>query len=98
LDDFRCLVSERLTLTIALKTEEHIEAATKFFSDTFQCAGWNAMLEHKRILKAYCCLIIIKQKIEEKQDFVENCTSYEHLLARDYITQDLKKLINNNKK
>jgi hypothetical protein len=36
LDNFRRLVNERLTLNIPLKTEEDIEAATKFFNDAIQ--------------------------------------------------------------
>jgi hypothetical protein len=61
-DDFRCLVNERLTLNIPLKTEE-IEAAAKFFNDTIQWTCWNATPEHKKTLKAYYCPVIIKQKI-----------------------------------
>jgi hypothetical protein len=61
-DDFRCLVNEKLTLNI--KTKEDTEAAAKFFNNTIQCAGWNAMPEHKRTLKTYNCSILIKQQIE----------------------------------
>jgi hypothetical protein len=64
-DDFRCLTNERLILDIPLKTEEDIEAM--FINDTVQCAGWNAVPEHKKTLKAYNCPITIKQKIEEKR-------------------------------
>jgi hypothetical protein len=32
-DDFRCLINERLSLNITLKTEEDTEAAAKFFND-----------------------------------------------------------------
>jgi hypothetical protein len=35
-DDFGQLISEILTLKVALKTEEHIEAAVRFFNDTIQ--------------------------------------------------------------
>jgi hypothetical protein len=66
-DDFRRLANERLTLNIPLKTEENIEAAAKYFNDAIQCAGWNAMLEHKRTLKAYDCPIIIKQRIRGRK-------------------------------
>jgi hypothetical protein len=59
-DDFKCLVSERLTLNIPLKPEEDNEAAAKFFNDTIQCAGWNETQEHKRMLKACNCPTIIK--------------------------------------
>jgi hypothetical protein len=60
-------------------------AATKFFSDTIQCTGWNATLEHKRTLKAYDCPIIIKKKIEDKEDSVENGPVYKHPQARDCL-------------
>jgi hypothetical protein len=66
-DDFRCLVNERLPLNIPLKTEKDIDTAAKFFIDTIQCAGWNVTPEHKRTLKAHNCLIIIKQKIEDRR-------------------------------
>jgi hypothetical protein len=67
-DDFRRLVSERLTLNIPLKTEGDIEAAAKFFNDTIQWAYWNATAEHKRTPDAYTCPINIKKK----EDSVEN--------------------------
>jgi predicted enzyme related to lactoylglutathione lyase len=35
---FRHLINQRLTLYVSLKTEEDIEAAVKFFSDTIQWA------------------------------------------------------------
>jgi hypothetical protein len=47
-DDFRHLINQRLTLNVSLKTEEDIEAAVKFFNDTIQWEGWNAMPEHNR--------------------------------------------------
>jgi hypothetical protein len=58
-DDFRRLSNRRWTLNIPLRTEEDTEAAVKFFNDTIQYVGWNAMSEHKRTLKAYDCPIII---------------------------------------
>jgi hypothetical protein len=61
-DNFRCLINERLTLNIHLKTGEISEAAAKIFNDTIQCTGWNAMTERKRALKAYDCPVLIKQK------------------------------------
>jgi hypothetical protein len=45
-DDFRHLINKRLTLNVSLKTTEYIEAAVKFFNDTIQWAGWNAMPKH----------------------------------------------------
>jgi hypothetical protein len=72
-DDFRQLINERLTLNVSLKTEEDIEAAVKFFNDTIQWAGWNAMPEHTDTVKTY--------------DSVEICISYEHQKAKDYLTQ-----------
>jgi hypothetical protein len=60
-DDFRHLISQRLTLNVSLKTEEDIEAAVKFFNDTLHWAGWNAMPEHTDTLKAYDCSILIKK-------------------------------------
>jgi hypothetical protein len=86
-DDFRCLISERLTLNIPLKTEEGIEAAAKLFHDTIQWVGWNATLEHKGTHEALNFPIKIKQNIEEKEDSVENGATYGHLQARDYLTQ-----------
>jgi hypothetical protein len=62
------------------------EAAAKFFSDTIQCTCWNAMLEHKRPLKAYDCTILNNQKLKKKEDSVEG-TIYEHPQARDYFMQ-----------
>jgi hypothetical protein len=59
--------SMRLTSNIPLKTKEDNEAAAKFFNDTIQWAGWNAMPEHKMTLEAYNCPIKIKLKIEEKR-------------------------------
>jgi hypothetical protein len=44
----------------SLKTEEDIEAAVKFFNDTIQWAGWNAIAEHTDTLKTYDCPILIK--------------------------------------
>jgi hypothetical protein len=49
---------------------EDIKAATKFFNDTIQCPGSNAMPE-----------------LKNKEDSVENGTTYEHPQARDYLTQ-----------
>jgi hypothetical protein len=46
-DDFRHLINERLTLNVSLKTEGDIEAAIKFFSNSIQWAGWNAMPDHR---------------------------------------------------
>jgi hypothetical protein len=40
------LTSHQLTLNFSLKTEEDIQAAAKFFNDTVQWTGWNAMPEH----------------------------------------------------
>jgi hypothetical protein len=37
-------------------------------------------------LKTNDCLILIKQKIEEKEDSVEASTDYEHQIAKDYLT------------
>jgi hypothetical protein len=67
LDDFRRLTNDGLTLNIPFKTEEDIEAAAKFFHDTIQCAGWNAMQAHGRTLKAYDCSKVVKEKSEEKR-------------------------------
>jgi hypothetical protein len=61
------LINERLTLNVSLKTEEDIVTAVKFFNDTIQWAGWNAMPEHTDRLKTYECPILIQQKIEEKK-------------------------------
>jgi hypothetical protein len=46
LDDFRSLINERLILNTSLKIQEDTEAAVKFFNDTIQWAGWNAMPEY----------------------------------------------------
>jgi hypothetical protein len=40
-------------------------------------AGWNATPEHRDTLKTYDCPILIKQKIEEKEDSVAIGTDYE---------------------
>jgi hypothetical protein len=66
-DNFRHLVSEKLTLKIPLKTEENIEAAAKFFNNTIQWAGWKATPEHTDILTTLDCPIQIKQKIKESK-------------------------------
>jgi predicted deacetylase len=47
--------------------------------------------------KAYNYTILIKQKIEEKRMTVETGTDYEHPKAEDYLTQQLKELLTNNK-
>jgi hypothetical protein len=52
------IINERLTLSFSLQTEEHIEAAVKFFNDTIQWAGWNAMPEYTDTLKTYDCPIL----------------------------------------
>jgi hypothetical protein len=66
-DDFRHLINKRLTLNVPLKTEEETEAAVKFFNDTIQWAGWNAMPEHTDTFKTYQCPLLIKQKITERK-------------------------------
>jgi hypothetical protein len=50
-DEFRQLINERLTLNISFKTEEDNEAGVKFFNNTIQWAGWNAMPKHTDTLK-----------------------------------------------
>jgi hypothetical protein len=40
------LSTRRLTSIFSLKTKEDIVAAVKFFNDTIQWAGWNAMPDH----------------------------------------------------
>jgi hypothetical protein len=87
----------RLTLNVSLKTEEDIEAAIKFFNDTVQWAGWNSWPEHTDMLGTYDCPILIKHKIEEKVDSVEVDTNYKQQRAKDYLTQELKQLLKNNK-
>jgi hypothetical protein len=65
-DDFICLVNEKLTLNVALKTEEDIETAVKFLNDTIQLADCKATPDHPETPKAYKFPIQIKQKIELK--------------------------------
>jgi hypothetical protein len=43
---------QRTTLNISIKTEQDTEAAGKFFYNTTQWAGWNAMPKHTDTLKA----------------------------------------------
>jgi hypothetical protein len=45
------------------------------------------MPEHTDTLKTYDCPILIKQKIEEKEDSVEVGTYYEHQRAQMYLPQ-----------
>jgi hypothetical protein len=52
-DDFRHLITDRLTLNVSLKTEEDSEAAVKFFNYTKHWAGRNAMPERTDTLKTY---------------------------------------------
>jgi hypothetical protein len=66
-DDFRRLITDRLTLNVSLETEEDIEATVKFLNDTIYWAGLNATPEHRETLKAYDCPILIKQTTEEKR-------------------------------
>jgi hypothetical protein len=66
-------------------TEEGIEAAARFFNDTVQCVGWNAVLEHDWTLKAYNCPVL-RKKLKKKEDSEENGTDYEHPKAWDYLT------------
>jgi hypothetical protein len=86
-DDFRCLISEKLTLNTSLKTEEDIETGVKFFNDSVQWARWNTTPEHTDTLKTYDCPIFFKQNIEANENFVETDTDYERQKAKDYLTQ-----------
>jgi hypothetical protein len=42
-DDFTEFINERLTSNVSHNTEEDTELAVKFFNDTIQWTGWNAM-------------------------------------------------------
>jgi hypothetical protein len=57
----------------------------------------NATPEHTDTLKIYDCPILIKQKVKEKKKTVEISTDYKHQRAKDFLTQELKQLLNNNK-
>jgi hypothetical protein len=72
-DDFRCLINERLTLEVSLKSEGDIEAEVNLLNYTSERAGSNATLKHTEALKAYECLILIKIKTE-KMNSVETVT------------------------
>jgi hypothetical protein len=61
------LINERLTLNVSLKTEDDIVTAVKFFNDTIQWAGWNAVPEHTDTLKTYESPVLIQQKIKVKK-------------------------------
>jgi hypothetical protein len=66
----------------------------------FNGAGWNAMPEHKRTLKAYGCPIIIKQKIGEKRRLHGYWHRLQTLKSKSLLnaaTQDLKELLHDNK-
>jgi hypothetical protein len=99
-DDFRHLINKRLTLNVSLKTEEDIEEAVKFFNDTVQWVGWNATPEYTGTLKTYGCLVLIKQKIEEKRRL---CRGWHRLRSPkgkrllNTATQELKQQLNRNK-
>jgi hypothetical protein len=99
-DDFRNLITERLTLNVSLKTEGDIEAEVKFFNDTVQWAGWNATPEQTDSIKTYYCPILIEQKIEEKGRL---CTGWHRLRTPEsnriinIATKEHKQLLNNNK-
>jgi hypothetical protein len=75
-------MNKNLTLNISLKAELYIEAAGKFFNDTLQWTCWNATPEHADTLKTYDCLMLIKQKIEEKRTLHRGWHDYEHQRAK----------------
>jgi flagellar biogenesis protein FliO len=54
--------------------------------------------QHQNIqtLKTFDCPILNK-KLKKKEDSLEVGTDYEHQRAKDYLTQELKQLLNNNK-
>jgi hypothetical protein len=84
------VINKRLTLNASHKTEEDIEA--------IQLADWYITPEHTGTLKTYDYPILIKQKSKKKEDTLEVGTDYEHQRAKDYLTQELKQLLNNKKK
>jgi hypothetical protein len=99
-NDFRQLISERLTSNVSLKTEEDIDAAVKFFNDTIQWAGWNAIPEHTGTLKTYDSPILTKQEIEEKiilRRGWHRLWTPESKRLLNIATQELKQLPSSNK-
>jgi hypothetical protein len=66
-EDFRHLNNQSLTLNVSLKTEEDTEAVVKFYNDTVQWAGWNAMPEQTDRLKTYECPILNNKKSKEER-------------------------------
>jgi hypothetical protein len=69
LDAFRYsyVVNGKLSLKVPFKTEENIEAAVTYFTDTNHWAGWNSTLEHTDLPITPDYPIPIKQKVAEKR-------------------------------
>jgi hypothetical protein len=82
-----------------LKTEDHLEAAVKFFSDTIQWENWNATPELRETLNSYDCPILIKQKVKEKRRHHRGWHQLRTLESKRLlktVTQELKQLLHNN--
>jgi hypothetical protein len=85
-NEFRHLINEKLTRKVPLKTEENIQEAGNFFSNTIQWAGWNATPEHTDILITVDCPIQMKQKMKEKQRLRK--------ARHRFLTPESKRLLN----
>jgi hypothetical protein len=58
-------------------------------SSTIQNSGQvGTQHQNTDTLKTYACPILIKQKIEKKEDSVKVGTDYEQQRAKDYLTQE----------
>jgi hypothetical protein len=66
-DYFSYLIHQHLTLQVPLKAGADIEAAVKFFNDTFQWAGWMATPELPSASRIQGCPMTIQQKLTEKR-------------------------------
>jgi hypothetical protein len=97
-DEFRNLITERLTLHIPRKTAENIEATVQYFNDTIQCTCWNTTPEQSSPLKTNECPLLIKQKILDKcvlrRRWHQLRTSRNKRLLNT-ATRELKELLNN---
>jgi hypothetical protein len=95
-DEFRNLITERLTLHISLITAEDIEAAVQYFNDNPK-----GRLEHNaQTNKTNECPLLIKQKILDKRRLHRRWNQLGtpgNKLLLNTATRELKQLLNNNR-
>jgi DNA mismatch repair protein MutH len=98
---FSHLIQQRLILNVPLKTEAGIEAAVKCCNDTVQWAGWKATSKLPAASRIHGCPITIKQKVADKRKLRRDWHRFRTPESKRFLnaaTQDLKQLLNRNKK